>query len=557
MALQIRGSSQILDNSINLEKIKDLSAGVILGRAEDAAEAAPAELSGEDIRKIAGLHTEDNVHFAALEADAITAASANLGAGALIAGTATLSGDMNAQGAVTGASSDMVGLAKSGSLESGAATLASANIAGALNAGASTMASATVNGALIAGASTLASATISNAASVGSTLTVTGKITGADEAEFSGALSAGAATLASATVNGNVSATGTLHADGALSAASADFGAGSLDAGAATLASATVNGLLSADSFASAAVSITGGSIDNTAIGASGAASGAFTSLSASGDLTVAGNLTVNGDLTYVNTETLKVQDPMIHLGEGNAADIQDLGFVGSYDAGASFAGMVRDADDAKFKLFSTSEDLSSATAVDFATASKGTLVAHVEGDIAYDNAVTFSLSGDVAGSASFSGNNSPDIAVTIQDDSVQLSNIDFFIDEDNMASDSASHVPSQQSVKAYVDAQVSSGGLSGLSAQDIQMVDSSGSFVAAHEEIQYAVVDASIAAANMVSLSENYVDEFKSMMMVFLNGQKLRYGIDFSLANSNELSIAGDIIEIDDALEIRHYVKS
>jgi hypothetical protein len=43
--------------------------------------------------------------------------------------------------------------------------------------------------------------------------------------------------------------------------------------------------------------------------------------------------------------------------------------------------------------------------------------------------------------------------AVTIAANSVQVGNIDFLVDEDNMASDSAVKVPSQQSVKAYVDA--------------------------------------------------------------------------------------------------------
>ena len=99
MALKFRVLSQIRDASIELSKIKDISSGVILGRPEeqsanyDANAASPSELSGEDVRRIAGLHSDDNVHFANIESDAITATSADLGAGALIAGTATLSGE--------------------------------------------------------------------------------------------------------------------------------------------------------------------------------------------------------------------------------------------------------------------------------------------------------------------------------------------------------------------------------------------------------------------------------------------------------------------------------
>ena len=41
------------------------------------------------------------------------------------------------------------------------------------------------------------------------------------------------------------------------------------------------------------------------------------------------------------------------------------------------------------------------------------------------------------------------------------------FVDEDNMSSNSATLVPTQQSVKAYVDSQVSSAGGNGISFED------------------------------------------------------------------------------------------
>ena len=42
-------------------------------------------------------------------------------------------------------------------------------------------------------------------------------------------------------------------------------------------------------------------------------------------------------------------------------------------------------------------------------------------------------------------------------------SSMDFVIDEDNMASNSATKVPTQQSVKAYVDANAGGGGGGGM----------------------------------------------------------------------------------------------
>ncbi len=77
-------------------------------------------------------------------------------------------------------------------------------------------------------------------------------------------------------------------------------------------------------------------------------------------------------------------------------------------------------------------------------------------------------LTGDSGGTGIFtiaSPNSSTDRTITLPDDagtivtSAQASatSYSFFIDEDNMASDSATKVPSQQSVKAYVDAQIAS----------------------------------------------------------------------------------------------------
>ena len=57
MTLKFRGQIQIQDASIELSKIKDISSGKLIGRPEeassnyDAENAAPAELSGEDIRR--------------------------------------------------------------------------------------------------------------------------------------------------------------------------------------------------------------------------------------------------------------------------------------------------------------------------------------------------------------------------------------------------------------------------------------------------------------------------------------------------------------------------
>jgi len=73
-------------------------------------------------------------------------------------------------------------------------------------------------------------------------------------------------------------------------------------------------------------------------------------------NVTISGNLTVSGDTTTVNTATLSVEDPLIILASGNSSsDAVDVGFYGLMDPTGSqdvYAGLFRDASDAKWKLF-------------------------------------------------------------------------------------------------------------------------------------------------------------------------------------------------------------
>jgi hypothetical protein len=92
------------------------------------------------------------------------------------------------------------------------------------------------------------------------------------------------------------------------------------------------------------------------------------------GALTVSGNLTVNGTSTTVNSTNVSYDDPMIYIGDGNQSNALDLGLVGAFNDGTyQHAGLVRDASDGVWKLFSgvTAEPT---TVVDFTTYTKDTL---------------------------------------------------------------------------------------------------------------------------------------------------------------------------------------
>jgi hypothetical protein len=137
-------------------------------------------------------------------------------------------------------------------------------------------------------------------------------------------------------------------------------------------------------------------------------------------DLTLAGNLTVNGTTTTVSSTNTTISDKLLELG------------TGSTGAASGDAGIVIERGNDDNAFFGWDE---SADQFQFATT---TATGSSSGDLTLTDA---NLKAGTITYASLS-----DGAITITG----------FVDEDNMASDSASLVPTQQSVKAYVDTKVS-----------------------------------------------------------------------------------------------------
>lgn len=77
-------------------------------------------------------------------------------------------------------------------------------------------------------------------------------------------------------------------------------------------------------------------------------------SISITQNLNVTGNLIVSGTSTTIDTNNLVVEDSLIYLANNNTANVIDIGFVGNYtDTKYQHSGLVRDASDGKWKLFS------------------------------------------------------------------------------------------------------------------------------------------------------------------------------------------------------------
>tara|TARA_B110000503_G_scaffold26585_1_gene41951 strand:- start:14035 stop:17271 length:3237 start_codon:yes stop_codon:yes gene_type:complete len=158
------------------------------------------------------------------------------------------------------------------------------------------------------------------------------------------------------------------------------------------------------------------------------------------GDLTVSGNLTVSGTRTDVNVTNMAVEDSLVSYATGNSSDAVDIGFFGKYNDGSNdlATGLFRDANDGKFHLFAGSQETISGNVVDKTATgySVASLKANTEGT--HTGAVVGNVTGDTSGSAG-----------TVTSIAAHI------LDEDNMATNSATLVPSQQSVKAYVDTEI------------------------------------------------------------------------------------------------------
>jgi hypothetical protein len=115
-------------------------------------------------------------------------------------------------------------------------------------------------------------------------------------------------------------------------------------------------------------------SVDNTVIRTTGGQTIAG-SLAITGDLVISGN-TVTQDVTTITTE-----DSLIKLAANNVADAIDIGFYGQYtNGGTKYSGLVRDATDGVFKLFTNEEVDPTDNVVAYGAENRATIEANFTG---------------------------------------------------------------------------------------------------------------------------------------------------------------------------------
>ena len=169
-------------------------------------------------------------------------------------------------------------------------------------------------------------------------------------------------------------------------------------------------------------IDLDGGTINGTTIGLTVPASGVFTGITVTGNVSIDGNLFVTGSATQIDTANLVIQDPIIFLAEGNAADLVDIGFTAAYNHSTipRHTGFVRNNLGGEWTLFSNlSSEILSAVQIPLTDPSividtlnaniKGTVTGNVSGTALKANQFTtsriISANGDISySSGSFDG---------------------------------------------------------------------------------------------------------------------------------------------------------
>ena len=248
--------------------------------------------------------------------------------------------------------------------------------------------------------------------------------------------------------NGSQNVTGNLTSVGSISGTGAiDIYTGTSDSNISLIATGTGDIQLTPGSSGGTVnipnIDLDGGTINGTTIGLTVPASGVFTGVNVTGNVTIDGNLFVAGSATQINTTDLIVQDPIIFLAEGNLNDSVDIGFTAAYNHGLTpvrHTGFIRDHITKEWTLFSNlSTEILSAIDIPLTNPSvqidtlnaniKGTLTGNVSGTALRANQFTtariISATGDISySSGSFDGSANVTGTATINNNAVTTAKI-------------------------------------------------------------------------------------------------------------------------------------
>jgi hypothetical protein len=231
---------------------------------------------------------------------------------------------------------------------------------------------------------------------------------------------AGAAVTGTLSASGTVTSTGTLIASGALTVATT-----AAITGVTTHGGNVVSDTDSTDDLGTNAVRWANLYVDAITM---------TDDLAVSGNVVVTGNLTINGTTVTNDATNTEIKDPLIELNSGAASNANDLGWVGERGSTGDNVFMGWDESADQFVVGTTT-----------ATGTSTGNIAFTAADLAVGKITA--TSGVLNGLTSLSMSAGATLTAG-------------FLDEDNMASDSAVAGVTQQSIKAYVDSNLTAAGL-------------------------------------------------------------------------------------------------
>jgi len=156
--------------------------------------------------------------------------------------------------------------------------------------------------------------------------------------------------------------------------------------------------------------------------------------LAVSGNVVITGNLTINGTTVTNDATNTEIKDPLIELNSGAASNANDLGWVGERGSTGDNVFMGWDESADQFVVGTTTATGTSTGNISFTLA-----------DLSVGKIT--STSGVLAGLTSFGMSAGATITAGV-------------LDEDAMGSDSAVALATQQSIKAYVDSNLTAAGI-------------------------------------------------------------------------------------------------
>tara|TARA_R100001460_G_scaffold6076_2_gene16209 strand:+ start:5157 stop:7628 length:2472 start_codon:yes stop_codon:yes gene_type:complete len=194
-------------------------------------------------------------------------------------------------------------------------------------------------------------------------------------------------------------------------------------------------------------------------------------------NLTVTGNLTVNGDTTTVSTSNTTVEDNLLELNSGASSNANDSGIIIERGSTGDNAVMLWDESADKFAFGTTTATADSTGNISYTAAGLTLGSVDVDNINVNGNAIT---STDTNGNITITPNGTGEVDISKVDiDSGAIdgttigansaaagtfsqvtlasgASVTSILDEDNFASDSATALATQQSIKAYIASQTS-----------------------------------------------------------------------------------------------------